>query len=245
MKTKPFATEVDLCAAFLAALNTELWTPYAETAGWDILLVRKIDGFQIGIQAKLSLNVDVVNQAIEESALWSSRAGPDCRAVLVPEGGTGKLSRICDYVGLVVIIMYAAGHHYRRASFNPRLPDSQTVPYQDSWHEWAPTKRHKLPEYVPDVKAGSSAPLQLTDWKIKAIKLAVLLDVRGKVTRDDFKHLAIDHRRWIANEWLRVDKDGYVAGGMPNFKRQHPRVYAEIAAKADTWMPKTLALPLG
>ena len=54
-----FRSEADLCAAFLAALEREhakKWMAYAETAGWDILLVRLKDGFQIGIQAKLALN---------------------------------------------------------------------------------------------------------------------------------------------------------------------------------------------
>jgi hypothetical protein len=38
---------------------------YPETEGWDILLVRVSDGFQIGIQAKLALNIGVINQCLE------------------------------------------------------------------------------------------------------------------------------------------------------------------------------------
>ena len=57
--TAGFAKESDLCAAFLASLP-EGWTAYPETAGFDILLGREVDGFQIGIQAKLRLNAKVI-----------------------------------------------------------------------------------------------------------------------------------------------------------------------------------------
>ena len=64
MKSKPFASEADLCAAFLAwaARTAPGVACYAEWAGWDILLVYP-EGFQLGIQAKLRLNAEVIGQA--------------------------------------------------------------------------------------------------------------------------------------------------------------------------------------
>ena len=95
-----------------------------------------------------------------------------------------------------------------------------------------------LPEYVPDVSAGASAPVQLTDWKIRAIKIAVLLEKRGFVTRSDFKGIGIDHRRWLApNDWLKIENGRYIAGRLPDFKAQHPKNYAEIVADFDKWAP--------
>lgn len=233
---KPFATEVELCATFIETVDKRVWTPYAETQGWDILLVRKIDGFQIGVQAKLTLNLDVINQAIEEFAHYPKH-GPDSRAVLVPEGGTGRLKNICDYLGLVIITAYAKGYSYKHATFSPALPQTPQAFDHDRWHEWAPMRRHKLPEFVPDVAAGSSAPVQLTDWKIRAMRVAIVLQKNGRVHRTDFDHLKVDPRRWIANEWIKASTNGYVAGGMPNFKKQHPKVWAQIEAKFDEWKP--------
>lgn len=47
MKRDPkFKTEADLCTAFCAAARDEGWVPYAETEGWDILLVHPGDGTQ-------------------------------------------------------------------------------------------------------------------------------------------------------------------------------------------------------
>lgn len=237
-RAKLFDTEVALCAKFLAAIGAD-WTSYPETAGWDILLVRKPDGFQIGIQAKLKLNADVVTQALEDGGHWRSASpGPDCRAVLVPVCASGGLHRIAAYIGFTIIEVRP--NSSSGPIFWPPLPRHKENWGGSDWFECAPTQRHKLPEYIPDVAAGASAPLQLTDWKIQAIKIAVVLEKRGYVLRHDFKAIGLDCRRWIAaeNGWLVVSDGRYVAGPrLPDFKAQHPRVYDEIAADAAKWMP--------
>ncbi len=235
---KPFATEADLCARFIGAIDKG-WTAYAETAGWDILLVRNEDGFQIGIEAKLKLNLHVINQALEDSIHWVGHAGPDCRAVLVPDNEAG-FEKIAAYIGLTIIRVRPP---YERGvsgpTFTPYLPRIKDGWSHSEWHEWCPTKRHTLPDYVPDVAAGSSAPIQLTAWKIAAIKIAVTLEQRGYVTRDDFKAHKIDHRRWLTpNGWLRNEGGRYVAAAMPDFRAQHPRVFEEVAADAAKWLPQ-------
>lgn len=242
-KPKPFATEVELCKAFIESLP-QGWTPYAETADWDILLVRKSDGFQIGVQAKLVLNVAVMGQALEEGgAWWATREGPDCRAVLVP-GYQGTLGRIADYLGVTVIYLDEHPIGSRRL-FHPHLPsDGNPGIGMSQWHDWATSKRCDLPAYVPDVAAGSSAPLQLTNWKIAALKIEATIEIRGWVTRADFAHHRIDHRRWLAREngWLANEAGRLVKGPrFPNFANQHPRNYAEIKADAEAWMPKEKA----
>jgi hypothetical protein len=82
-------------------------------------------------------------------------------------------------------------------------------------------------------------PLKLTEWKIGAIKLAVILEKRGYLLRTDFKHLSVDHRRWLTTGWLinEAGKGWVATKDMPDFKKQHPRNYVEIAAKFDTWKP--------
>lgn len=243
-KEKPFASEADLCAAFIKALPKE-WTPYAETGGWDILLVRGSDGFQIGIEAKLKFNARVLSQSLEEySGFSASRHGPDCRAVLVPDG-EGSLRPLADYIGITVIQMRTPRPGWTRAHFDPSLPDEKQSWTTQYWHEWGPTKRHDLPAYVPDVAAGASAPAQLTDWKIRALKLLVLAEVQGFVTRADFKYLGLDHRRWITpTGWLRAtdERGRYSIHGEPpmGLKLQHPRVYDEIRADRNDWLPPAL-----
>lgn len=233
-KEKHFATEADMCAHFIGALPAG-WTPYAETAGWDILLVRDEDGFQIGIQAKMKCNAHVLSQALE-SGYSPTGPGPDCRAIMVPLDATvGYIGALSSYIGITVITVSPRKDHY---SFSPFLPR----PNQQSrdWYEQAPSKRHDLPEYIPDVTAGAAAPVQLTPWKIGAIKIAIALETRGYVTREDFKAYGIDHRRWVPQGWL-VSRGGRMTRGvsLPNFEIQHPKVYGEIKARADTWMVST------
>jgi hypothetical protein len=241
-KPKPFATEAALCAAFIAEVGKG-WVCYNETANWDILLVRKLDGFQIGVQAKLRLNTDVINQAIEDGSSWHVAAPhPDCRAILVPWGGAGGFDKICDHIGLTVIRVCTDGP--KRHFFRPTLPDDPKNPYANrEWHEGATVKRHSLPEYVPDVAAGAPSPLQLTDWKIKAIKLAVTLELRKHLTRRDFAHHRVDHRRWVTQGWLKVVDGRYVKDAFPNFKKMHPVNYKQIKDDAAKWLPKTLLEP--
>lgn len=239
---KPFATEAALCAAFLGAIDRKAWTPYAETAGWDILLARNADGFQIGVQAKLRFNAEVLSQALEERGAYAAtRPAPDCRAVLVPSGEARGLHRIAGYIGITILqVNGPPPRGVMWPAFSPYLPDEARSYTGDDWYEWAPAQRHRLPEYVPDVEAGASAPLQLTQWKIAAIKIAVTLESRGYVTRADFKAAGIDHRRWIAREtqWLRRGALGWERGpNLPDFRAQHPRVFAEIAGKRAEWMP--------
>jgi hypothetical protein len=112
----------------------------------------------------------------------------------------------------------------------PKLPGPGTRSPNSPWHEWCPTARHPLPSYVPDVTAGASAPVRLMPWKIKALKIAALIELRGWVSRSDFKHIGLDARRWTNKRgWLRVSSSGYVAGKRtPNFAGQHPLVYSQI-----------------
>ncbi|MFC5358156.1 hypothetical protein [Azospirillum himalayense] len=244
---KPFATEAEMCAAFLALVGPD-WTSYAETAGWDILLVRNADGFQVGIQAKLRLNGHVLAQAVEQ---YHDRCGPDCRAVLVPAGADGALSTVAEFCGITVITISPKTHYYVRERFSPELPTKTgRVWWGEHWFEAGPLKRCPLPEYVPDVTAGAPAPIQLTDWKVKALKVAALLELTGYVTRADFKALNLDIRRWIVwgAHWLKpvsgseTDAIGMPAFAadyaLPDFQKQHPDVFAKVLADAPKWGPR-------
>lgn len=239
-KTQSFKSEADLCSAFIAAVRSQHrddWEVYAETADWDILLVRVKDGFQIGVQAKLAFNIAVINQCLENWYL-PKEIGPDCRGILVPLGKGSEFQSICQYLGLTIISLFPAS----MTRFEPKLPTMRHATGNPRWHEWCPLERHPLPGYVPDVVAGASAPVQLTQWKIKALKIIALLEIRGFVLRSDFKHLGLDPRRWTARHgWLATSPDGYIAGKYtPNFAKQHPVVYARIKADLRKWAPPDL-----
>jgi hypothetical protein len=184
-----FAREADLCSAFLA-LVPDGWLAYAETGGFDILLIRQEDGFQIGVQAKLRLNAKVLCQALEMGRV-SAIAGPnpDCRAVLVPKGAvSADMARLCAHLGLTVIGLDPGSSD----RFAPDLPRLKQDGEGRVWFEQGPSRRIPLPDLVPDVIAGAPAPRKLTAWKIKAMRIAVTLEREGRVVREDFKHHKMD-----------------------------------------------------
>ena len=98
MKAATYSTEAELCADFITWVKSPVWTPYAETAGWDILLVAA-DGTQIGVQAKLRINLKVIAQSIPDRWSHWHDSGPDFRAVLVP-GRDDTAEQICAALGL-------------------------------------------------------------------------------------------------------------------------------------------------
>lgn len=164
-----FKTEADLCAAFLkwVRISQPGWTPYPETEGWDILLAHA-DGTQIGIQAKLRFNIAVLEQAVEPHNV-DSQPGPDYRAVLVPAGcGSRTLSAA---LGLTMIT--ARKGWDGKYGFYPDLCGGFNR--FEPWHYCNPDKRLRLPEYLPDSRAGVPSPSPLTPWKVAALKICAIL----------------------------------------------------------------------
>lgn len=235
-----------MCEAFIEWAKAEGWEAYPETSGFDIVLVRPEDGCQIGVEAKQALNAKVLAQASSGARGRYSMDGPDHRAVLVPEGGNADLAELADLLGITVIRArdpkgWGTTKDYL---FDPQLPridgGMDWELYQNRlWWDWCPPVRLKLPDYVPDCAAGTSSPLSLTHWKIRAIRVSILLERRGYVTPADFKALGISMPRWTQGGWLqKSEKRGrWIKGAMPDFKAQHPRNYDEIADDFENWKP--------
>jgi hypothetical protein len=223
--------ETDLCAWFQGVAEEAGYTVYNEWGGFDQLLVAA-DGTQIGVEAKLRANSEVLSQAANG---WHHRTRKDWiasaqfRAVLVPR--TSKSFRyVSDCLGVIVF----AQRDYEKSRWRRKrfweLPTAEH--YQ--WGEGV-----ELPPFVPDVMGGKRAPVRLTPWKIKAIRLCIRLRDNGYVTIRDFKEFGVSPTRWY-NHWLTPGgKEGratkwvlkHPAGSdvvLPD--EQHPGVTAQIRA---------------
>lgn len=239
-----FGTEAEMVREFLLNLErieSGQWTVYPETGDWDLLLVHKT-GYQVGLEAKLSLNAKVIDQALsDQHSIWRTN-GPDYRGVLVPEGGKQlHLRRICEAIGIGICTVRQPKHgHY----YSPGLPSESTA---NNWPNWCPAERVPLPDYIPDVEAGHSAPVKLTEWKIRAIRLMIVLERRGYVTRDDMKKIQISPSRWTDcyNGFLAKGPNGYVkSGATPDLRGQHPVNYGQIEADTEAWASAMKLAPL-
>jgi hypothetical protein len=235
----PFNTEVDLCNAFLSTVPPS-YVAYPETEGWDIVLVRKIDGLQIGIQAKLRMNEEVIEQTLRTTFCHYS-TGPDCRAVLVPFESQ-RFSTFLSYAGVVVITVVDRNDNYgNKWGVHPQLPHGAHRHWDEKhWPEWFPVKRLWLPDYLPDVDAGASSPRQLSAWKIKSLKILAILEKRGFVQRGHFKALQLSPTQWCSpGGWLDRDiqqKRFIRSPRTPDLAQHHPKVWPEILATFDDWM---------
>lgn len=254
--SKLFAKEADLVAVFRQWLAQPKWsgsrqgpgagwTVYAETAGWDLLLSHDETKLQVGVEAKLALNAKVLSQALPPNRYASDR-GPDYRAVLVPADACQVHMRdLAAQFGVSVLIMEdarweGAGDPDWRCA-GAELPQEAGRTWSDAgWFSWLPFERETLPDYVPDVGGGDSSPVALTPWKIKAIKLLILLERRGVVHRSDMRALDISPSRWTDryHGFLTATPSGYVrCADTPDLQGQHPRNWSEIEADFDSWNP--------
>lgn len=239
-----FKTERDLVETFLQVIDTDVWQPYAETGGFDLLLSRKFDGFQIGIEAKLTLNTKVITQAanLAVSPRQINSEGPDCRAVLVPWQRSRREQG--DYQALLhalQIVVLRIGGRTARPWLSQSLPVAPET--GSGWPEHFPASRITLPDYIPDVAAGVASPIRLTAWKIKAIKIVVLLRHRGYLVREDFRRLQVSPSTWTQRGWIVPGpiRGRWIEGsGIPDFKAQHPVNFDQIAANMGKWNSRDL-----
>jgi hypothetical protein len=235
-----FPTESALCDEFTALARTFGYRVYPECSGWDLLLVDAGTGLQVGVQAKLKANPEVLLQALRPSDF--SKRGPDVHAVLVADHlQSSAWCSIARELRLLVI----AGTDWvywkpMLRSYGDYRPRPVEFPVRELI-ELAPRWEHSEREWVPDfevhgMSGGASGPRQLTPWKIAAVKLCRTLRIRGYLTRADFERAHVSIQRWVyaPNPWLRSERHGkqfrYIATGHPLPDDLYPEVAAALAA---------------
>jgi hypothetical protein len=243
-----FPDEASLCDMFIRDMRAMGgWTIYPETAGFDIVLVRDATGHQLGVEAKLQLNAKVASQILpgDDGGYGICAPGPDFRAVIVPcitesNGGIAQMLKIlgvqvlspdrCNLGKLQFSLSRFRGNDAREFDSTA----GRLMEWDLAWHDWNPSQRCKLPSIVPDVRAGVPAPLQLTPWKIGALKVLADLELDGFVTAKSVRDHSVDPRRFCASDgWLTPLGEGrWGRGKVPAFDQQHPDAYAQILAEA-------------
>lgn len=158
-----------MCEVLRAAALAEGWQPYPEQGGWDLLLVLP-SGQQVGVQAKLRPNVDVLAQAL----LSERQQGPEVHAVLVPSC-SAAFREVALALG--VLVLQAVDFDAARRSPWARVPKLPELVAGARLHRHR--ARHWLPPFVPNLPAGVPAPRRVTAWQLGAARLCALLRERG------------------------------------------------------------------
>lgn len=190
-RVEPFASEAALCEVLREAVRKVGWTFYPETGGWDALLVLE-DETQVGVQAKLRANVDVLAQAI----VPARRVGPDVHVVLVP-----SCSRAFRDVALELGIGVLVGDVFRGE--RPRSAGDPS--YLERVVSKAPRTTHLpgrcwLPPFVPDGPAGVPAPRAVSAWRVAAAKLCAEIRTGFEPTNEEIRTRGLSPSTWY--QWL-------------------------------------------
>ena len=230
-----FAFEAAMCESFATAAREQGWTVYPETDGWDLLLVK--EAIQIGVEAKLKPNMKVLAQATR--CLRHGSRGPHYIAVLVPYRDA-DFDYVLAVLGLICIVPWTKDRYagwdettgecvYLRKTGWPRIADA--LMYVEPIHFDEPSW---VPPVMSDVPAGVKSPVQLTAWKVSALRLVARLEIRGYVTKQDFRDIGLNSSRWY-HSWLKPAEKPYE--GPPRWVRipdvcfadaQHPAAFETL-----------------
>lgn len=202
----PYKSEEELCDVLKLYAREVGYEVYSETNGYDLLLVK--DDIQIGIQAKMMANIEVLYQAITSVAV-------SVKAILVP-----RSSREFNVIArkLNVLVIEGTKQEYDLNAYDGRNPyevrsywaKKITTDLKTIWPGYIiKAKKVWLPEVNIDIPAGVKSPKVITEWKIKAVKLCILLDEKGYLTSADFKAAKVHMGLWT-EKWLNrlEEKDG-------------------------------------
>ncbi len=190
----PYKLESELCDVLIKHAKENGWRVYPETSGWDILLVKDI---QIGVQAKLKDNVEVLAQAIDFG--W---ANPDLRVVLVPKASK-EFHAVAKALHIYVIHGASIKWDYLTGSgeWEKAIDGNTTLDKYNKKYLTNSKKKCWVPEVEINVPAGVRSPKIITPWKIKAVKLCIKLNKVGYLTSRDFKAEKVSITLWV-DKWL-------------------------------------------
>jgi hypothetical protein len=227
----PYKLESELCDVLIEYARKNGWKVYCETSGYDLLLVRDI---QIGVQAKLKANIDVLAQVIDGIQSYNTHhkninPSPHLRAVLVPHASI-EFYKVASALGIFVIEGATLEWNYKTIEnyWNKKI-DTDLDGYNKNYLIM-PKYNCWIPEVEINIPAGVKSPKIITEWKVKAVKLCILLEERGYLTSQDFKDMKVSMGLWV-KKWLlnTKEKNGKLFKYVRNARATLPdQLYPEI-----------------
>lgn len=197
-----FPTEAELCRQFTEFAREAGFKVWSET-GYDLLLQAtrfQAGGFDvrvgdyIGVEAKLTPNLKVLEQLGVRRYQSYYNGGPDFFMALVPRASDEFLyvASALRFLVCTSNLMWSNERMRRGTWAIDGGRQDRHLMAAPPWH----------PDIEVDIPAGQSAPKQLTAWKMKAVELAIHGRDQGALTSVDFHHYGVSMTVWKARGWI-------------------------------------------
>lgn len=195
-KKYKWASESDMCEAFIAQYKDAGWSAHSEQFGFDFVLVSP-DGERVGVEAKLQTTVGVLYQAISREDGYVH-----FRAALVPNPTTDFVS-VARRLKIHVYEMPSPDHQLFVKGTSVFTSIFYHQPATASGLRWCrDVKGELLRVEVPGLRPGSPNPRAVTRWKVQAVQFC-LNQGKRPFTRKEFDASAkVDMSRWVKYGWI-------------------------------------------
>lgn len=168
---------------------------YPETSNVDLLLVSRSSrecieaGDQIAIEAKMTANLKVLTQALPGGR---PHTGPNYHAVLVPRASNEFLTIARR---LRIIVFQAVAWDGTKELFKKLILPK---PFRHFYPKplWVPSLELKT-------EAGVPSPKSITPFKVAALRLCAIAEVRGWLTSTDFSEAGVSMSTWYSLRWVK------------------------------------------
>ncbi len=180
---------------------------------------------------------------------------------LVPwqDSGFADVCRLCGVTAVTIKTKTKYGPRFedlgREPWIEPALPTTELADPFVSWSRRAWTPHHFvepcwIPPYVPDLPAGVPAPIQLTHWKVQAVRLCVLLRERGFITTADIRAAKLSPTYFTQNLLVPEGRVGRMFRYVPRPgtrlpDEDHPDIAAKIREEAAVTAAVVAPAPAG
>lgn len=205
-----WASEAEMCAAFITAAEAQGWVAHPEAAGHDLVLVagpcHYEPGVQVAVEAKLHANLHLLAQAVPPQLMHMRYDGAnepsgcaDWYAILVP-GCDTEYRDVAAAMCVFVIEMPAQTLPLKRYEVDTAEAAAARLEHLPEHWRWSGYKPLTLGPPVK-MEAGKPSPRRVTRWKLNAVRLAMLGRSR-ELEAADFRAASQRRVLWLDRHWL-------------------------------------------
>jgi hypothetical protein len=195
MKNNKYRYEYEMCDEFIE-LNKGDWDIYPECYGYDMLMFSNDLDIQIGVQAKLRNNLQVIYQILNNTELFGGnlkKIGPHYRAVLTPIKYDHRYNILCQHINVIKLSVESV---------------TTIMNYHMFLNKYSPlgfSEHHTRPPMRLNDSPGKSSPKSLSQWRINALKIMNKYYEQGYILSPQLRELKLDpsmFKNWFEYKYL-------------------------------------------